>query len=265
MDCNARNLPVWTLVLLLAPLGACRSSTPKSQASQSAEHGAVHWTYTGATGPSTWASLDEGNSACGAGHSQSPIDIAQPSGADLPDIVFEYKPSTIEFVNNGHSVQNNYQPGSFITVDGKRYQLAQLHFHAPSEHHVRGKSYDAEMHLVHKADDGALAVVGVLIESGRENKAFEKLWSQMPETKGDDNKSADTIDAAALLPADRTAYRYGGSLTTPPCSEGVNWSILVTPIQMSGQQLATFTKLYHGNNRPVQPLNGRLVLEDVTR
>jgi carbonic anhydrase len=140
----------------------------------------------------------------------------------------------------------------------------QFHFHSPSEHRVGGVAYAAEMHLVHKADDGSLAVVGVLIKQGQENPNFSTVWSQLPKAPGPVKPGSGQVDAAQLLPKVHTSFRYGGSLTTPPCSERVNWTLMATPIEMSEGQLKAFTGLYTGNNRPVQPLNGRIVVQDTT-
>jgi carbonic anhydrase len=178
--------------------------------------------------------------------------------------VFHYQPSKVNIINNGHTIQVNYDPGSYIEIDGVRYDLQQFHFHAPSEHTINGKLAEAELHLVHKSADGKLAVVGILIEVGAENPAFKSTWDNLPVAKGPVQQLSMEVNAAAMLPAVQETYRYEGSLTTPPCTEGVKWNVMVEPIEMSEAQLAAFTHIFEGNNRPVQPLEGRTLIEDNT-
>jgi carbonic anhydrase len=221
---------------------------------------AVHWGYEGEGGPEHWAELSPEYEACGQGAMQSPIDIRDARSADLPDISFLYEASPLRIIDNGHAIQVNYAEGSSITIDGKKYRLLQFHFHAPSENSVMGERYAMEAHLVHKSDDGQLAVVAVFMKKGGENAFIQTLWDNIPDGKGRENEvSGTSINAAELLPADRTYYRFTGSLTTPPCSEGVLWNVLKTPIELSEEQLAAFTARYSMNARPVQPLNGRVV------
>jgi carbonic anhydrase len=224
----------------------------------------VHWTYEGEEGPAKWAELSPAFEACGAGTTQSPIDLAKPAMQDLTNIKFNYQPSKVNIVNNGHTVQVNYDPGSYIELDGTRYDLAQFHFHAPSEHSVDGKLADAEVHLVHKSADGQLAVVGVLIKTGAENPAFTTVAANIPATAGPAQSVDAMVNAANMLPETQATYRYTGSLTTPPCTEGVHWNVMATPIEMSAAQLATLTAVMHANNRPVQDLKGRTLVEDST-
>ncbi len=212
------------------------------------------------TGPAHWGKLAPEYALCATGTRQSPIDIAKPEQQDLPDIQFDYRPGAVTVVNNGHTVQVNCQEGNSITLDGTVYKLAQFHFHAPSEHTVDGEHAAAEMHLVHQSETGGLAVVGVMIVAGGENAAFDPVWDVLPATSG--LAARGNIDVTRLLPADRRTIRYDGSLTTPPGTEGVRWNLLVEPVALSKAQIAKFTALYHGNNRPVQPLNGRAVLQD---
>ncbi|MBI5345479.1 MAG: carbonic anhydrase family protein, partial [Deltaproteobacteria bacterium] len=180
----------------------------------------------------------------------------------LPDIAFSYKKSTLNIVNNGHTIQVNYDKGSSIKVDGMDYELVQFHFHNPSEHTVSGKAFANEMHLVHRNAKGGLAVVGVLIEAGKEAASFKDIWANLP-GKADEKRSLHvTINADELLPKARTFYRYTGSLTTPPCSEGVTWLVLKTPVQMSEAQLKAFNDIFKVNNRPVQPVNDRQIKAD---
>ena len=227
-----------------------------------AEEPGHHWSYHGNTGPTHWGALEHEFSTCGLGKHQSPIDIKSVAvkKAALGGIKFDYKPSTLKIINNGHTIQINYDPGSTITVGGKQYELVQFHFHRPSEEKIDGKSFDMVAHLVHKDSSGNLAVVAVLVRSGQSNSLIATLWSHLPQEKGVEQLVANTqIDAARLLPSDRAYYTFTGSLTTPPCSEDVTWFVLRDPMQFSKQEVARFAKLYPMNARPVQPLNGRLV------
>jgi len=220
-----------------------------------------HWTYSGETGPGHWAALQSEYSSCGLGKLQSPIDIRD-SGikkAALAQIAFGYKPSPLEIIDNGHTVQVNYAPGSYIAVDGKRYELVQFHFHKPSEEKINGKSADMVAHLVHKDADGKLAVVAILLKAGQSNKLVETLWKNLPHEKERETAvDGVQINAADLLPAKTAAYyTFTGSLTTPPCSEGVTWFVLKTPTSISNAEVSRFAKLYPMNARPTQPLNDR--------
>jgi carbonic anhydrase len=164
-------------------------------------------------------------------------------------------------LNNGHTIQVNYAKGSRITVGGEQYELAQFHFHTPSENTVNGKAYDMEMHLVHKNAKGELAVVGVFFQSGSQNAELDKLWRQLPEKAGEQKTLADTsLSAANLLPQDRSYAHFNGSLTTPPCSENVNWFVIREPLQASAEQISRISTIMGHNARPVQNLNKRFVL-----
>ncbi|MBI5587628.1 MAG: carbonic anhydrase family protein [Deltaproteobacteria bacterium] len=226
-------------------------------ASEHASH--PHWGYEGDAGPAHWGHMSEEYAACGKGKNQSPIDISGAQDEKLADIVFNYKPSRINILNNGHTVQVNYDEGSSIKVNGSEYKLLQFHFHDPSEHTVGGKSFGMELHLVHKNGKGELAVVGVLIEKGKENPAYKTVWANIPGKAGEKKDLKETVNASDLMPASKEYYTYPGSLTTPPCSEGVTWLVLKTPVQMSQAQIDAFMGVHKGNSRPVQPLNSRKV------
>ena len=204
--------------------------------------------------------------ACEAGTEQSPIDLTgavEASDADLPDLTFDYHPSALALMDNGHTVQAAYDPGSTLVVDGETYELKQFHFHAHSEHTVDGKAAPLELHLVHAREDDQgvthLAVVGVLIVEGAENPAYASVLDHLPTEVTEEPEAVDgqTVDAAALLPTDRTFFHYEGSLTTPPCSEGVSWQVMTTPVELSAGQIAAFTARYDDDFRPVQPLGDR--------
>jgi carbonic anhydrase len=234
--------------------------------------GAPAWHYEGSEGPVNWGKLAPAFAACGEGRSQSPIDIVKPSRGAAPEARLALPPAQLRIVhhehladgiNNGHTIQINYAGADTLALGDAKYSLAQYHFHAPSEHTVDGKHVPMEMHLVHKAGDGKLAVVGVFIREGAHNKAFDPVWSNLPAQKGvETHYPMVTVDVDALLPSVRSSYRYDGSLTTPPCSEGVKWVVMTTPIELSREQIGAFTKLITGNNRPTQPLNGRPVITD---
>ncbi|MCH8925434.1 MAG: carbonic anhydrase family protein [Proteobacteria bacterium] len=223
-------------------------------------HG-IRWGYEGKTGPSRWAKLSKDYRLCGIGETQSPIDISALTGTSVEPIAFDYNLTPLEIVHNGHTVQVNYQPGSGITVGGKRYELLQFHFHSPSEHSVAGRQAAMEVHFVHQSADGELAVVGALIEVGEENMALREPWAIMPKKAGKPRlEKRVLINARDLLPRGTGYYRYMGSLTTPPCSEGVNWYLLTQPISASMEQVKKFAAAVDANNRPTQALNNRLVL-----
>lgn len=222
--------------------------------------GGAAWDYTGDTGPDNWAKLSPEYGAC-AGSNQSPINLTGFVDAKLKPVVFNYDAGSSEILNNGHTVQVNTLPGSTITVDDIEFELKQFHFHVPSENQIRGKSYPMEGHLVHADKNGNLAVVAVMVTEGKANKALAKAWAQMPE-KGEKLALSSDISPLEILPSNRDYYRFNGSLTTPPCSEGVRWLVMKQPISASKEQIDQFLKvMHHPNNRPVQATNARPVLE----
>ncbi len=222
----------------------------------SSKHG-VHWGYEGNEGPDKWSSLSADYHLCAAGKSQSPVDISNAMQGDLKPIEFNYKAASgATVVNNGHTIQVNYPAGSYAVISDKRYDLLQFHFHVPSEHTINGDAADMVAHLVHKAQDGQLAVVGVLFEQGAANETLAPVWQSMPASSGKATLN-ETLDVASLLPSDTSHFNYSGSLTTPPCSEGVNWNVLKQPVSVSNGQVAAFTRIFPKSVRPVQPLNGR--------
>lgn len=197
---------------------------------------------------------------CKIGVSQSPIDLAGAAAARPHELAFRYAAVPLEIVNNGHTVQVDYAPGSALIVGGKEYALLQFHFHRLSEHTVNGRPADMEMHLVHQDADGNLAVVGVFLNSGRHNDALDQVWANVPTQEGKMRRVAGaTFNVADLLPAETSYYSYVGSLTTPPCTEGVRWTVFQNPVEVSPAQLDRFAALYPDNARPTQPLNGRMI------
>ncbi|MCA1978296.1 MAG: carbonic anhydrase family protein [Thiobacillus sp.] len=222
-----------------------------------------HWAYEGAHGAAHWAEIDKSYSECKLGHAQSPIDIRTAKvDKNAPALEFAYQPKPLALVNNGHTVQVNEAGAGTLTIGGHVYQLAQFHFHTPSEERIKGKPYDLVAHFVHKDEAGKLAVVAVLFKVGKENTALKPVLDNMPIAAGPEHSVAGvSVNPADLLPARLGYYHFMGSLTTPPCSEGVSWYVLTTPVELSRAQLAEFRTLYQHNARPVQPLNGREVTE----
>ena len=221
----------------------------------------THWEYSGEAGPAKWASLTPEYGQC-AGSNQSPVNLTGMVEAKLAPLQFHYQTGGKTLVNNGHTIQVNYAPGSTLELDGMRFELKQFHFHAPSENLIEGKSYPLEGHLVHANDRGELAVVAVMFEPGRANAALSLAWQVLPAKAGESHGLKEPVSAEQLLPAKRDYYRFSGSLTTPPCSEGVRWLVMKEPVQVSQAQIDAFkAMMHHPNNRPVQPLHGRLVLQ----
>jgi len=221
----------------------------------------THWGYAGEAGPAHWGELDPKFAPCTTGVNQSPIDIAATIDAELPPLAIRYGTAGTEILNNGHTIQVNVAPGSTLALDGKTFELKQFHFHAPSENLIDGKPYALEAHFVHSDAEGHLAVIGVMFDVGEANPTVAALWGTMPKQASAKQPLEARVDPAALLPADRDYYRYNGSLTTPPCTEGVRWLVMKAPMTLSKAQVAAFSAALHGpNNRPIQDVNARPVL-----
>ena len=235
---------------------------PAAFAQATAAAHAPHWGYSGAEGPSHWAGLDPSFATCKTGKRQSPIDIkGAKKDSSLAPVQIDYKSSPLKIVDNGHTIRVNVAPGSSITVNGTAYTLTQFHFHRPSEEEIAGKKYAMVIHLVNERAGGA-AVIALLVKTGAENPTVQKIWDNLPKEKDKENEvTGVSINAADLLPADQNYYNFDGSLTTPPCSEGVKWFVMKTPIEMSAAQIAAFAKLYPMNARPIQPTDGREIKE----
>jgi carbonic anhydrase len=221
----------------------------------------THWDYVGTAGPDAWGKMQPEYSKCATGTRQSPIDIRGGIAVDLEPIKFDYRPSAFSVIDNGHTVQVNVEPGNSITIIGKRYELVQFHFHRPSEERINGRQYDMVAHLVHKDVDGKLAVVAVLLDRGSAQAIVQSVWNNLPLEKGDEVRAGTRIDLSQLLPEDKRYYTYMGSLTTPPCSEGVLWMVMKQPVPISVEQVAIFSRLYPMNARPIQQADGRLIKE----
>jgi len=222
----------------------------------------AQWNYQGKTGPLGWGKLDPAYRACSQGHEQSPIDIR---GAHLnkalQPIEFHYIAGPVTLVNTGHTVEVHVNPGSYILAGGVRYDLIQYHFHHPGEEAVKGKLSDMDIHLVHKSADGKLAVIAVRLSEDRSepNAVLATLWEHLPTTVGATEKITDMVNAGGLLPADRGYWTYTGSLTAPPCTEGVRWFVFEQELSISRGQLQTFGALYKINSRPLQDPHGRRI------
>lgn len=226
-----------------------------------------HWDYTGPAGQRRWHELADANVTCVDGSAQSPIDISQTIVGSLSKISYHYNLAPVKVKNNGHTIQVDFLPssgfdGGKVTLNGKDYKLLHLHFHRPSEHTVNGRQFPMEVHLVHQAEDQKLAVVAMLMDYGAHHPGLDIVWAAMPEKEGAAEVADKPFNASILLPRSLATYRYAGSLTTPPCSEGVSWLLMKTPISVSQSQVAMFRKLFDFNSRYTQPLNGRDVYED---
>ncbi len=222
--------------------------------------GDAHWGYAGEHGPDHWAQMKSEFATCASGQEQSPIDITSATKSDLVKIKFDYKSSPVKVLNNGHTVQVNYGGDNTITIGSQTYKLLQFHFHSPSENTINKKSYDMEAHLVHKNDKGELAVVGVMMQAGGANKTLEPIWAAIPKEVNKEVALTAEINPADLLPATQEFYHFKGSLTTPPCSEGVNWFVMRDATTVSTDQVKAFVATVGQNARPVQALNKRSVL-----
>lgn len=276
---NATNLQVVNLppadsgvaaevLLRPGPAAAPRprpAAAPVARPAQTGGHGSakgsLHWSYSGDAGPQAWGGMRPEFSACAKGERQSPIDIREGLAVDLEPIAFQYRPSAFSVIDNGHTVQVNMAPGNFMDVGGRRYELLQFHFHRPSEERIDGRQFELSVHLVHKDAEGRLAVVGVLLGKGAAQPVVQTVWNNLPLEKHQDIRARAQLDPSELLPTDRRYYTYMGSLTTPPCSEGVQWVVMRQPVAASPEQIELFSRLYPMNARPVQSAAGRRILQ----
>ncbi len=250
-------------VVRMAPVQVeARAGHGPAAAGTPLEHHEIHWSYDGEGAPANWGVLKPEWQLCGRGERQPPSDIRDGIKVQLEPIKFDYVLSNFRIVDNGHTVQVNVGPGSSIAVMGRYYDLVQFHFHRPSEERINGKVFEMVVHLVHKDLDRRLAVVAVLLERGLAHPVVQTLWNNLPLEKNVDySPEGVSIDLNQFLPADRSYYTYMGSLTTPPCSEGVMWMVMKQPAQLSQEQIAIFSRLYPMNARPVQSIRGRMIKE----
>lgn len=220
-----------------------------------------HWSYEGENGPANWGKINSAWAKCALGDRQSPIDIRNGMKVELEQIAFDYHPSSFAVIDNGHTIQVNVGGGNYITIMNRQYELLQFHFHRPSEERINGKGFEMVVHLVHKDADNKLAVVAVLIERGKPQALIQTIWNNLPLEKNDVMNPSIVIDMNDMLPIRRDYFTFMGSLTTPPCSEGVLWMVMKEPIQAAPAQLAFFSRLYPMNARPVQSASGRVIKE----
>ncbi len=237
---------IFSVLLLVLPLTAsAQQSAPVSTGAD--------WGYYGKKGPSAWGKLDPAYSACSRGKEQSPIDIRNPKiDPTLKPIEFHYVSGPVTIVNTGHTVRINTTPGSYIVFGGTRYDLAEFHFHHPAEDLVDGKLSDMVIDLVHKSADGHLAIIAVRLNEGRVNGSLAALWPSLPRTPGSTVAIQEPFNPLGLLPSDRRYWTYMGSITVPPCTEGVRWLSMQTPTEIAQDQLQAFASLYPDNARPIQ-------------
>ena len=252
--------------LSLAAIAAMILATGCTSHSENSEHGKsheAHWGYEGKYSPSHWGEMKEEFAMCSQGKVQSPINIIPTEDIDLKALDFKYNTNSMDVVNNGHTVQVNILAGSTVNIAGTDYELKQFHFHTPSENNINGKAYPLEAHFVHAAKDGSLAVVAVMYEEGKENPIIEKIWSKFPLKANEKvSISLSANDIQAMLPSNKDYYKFMGSLTTPPCSENVKWNVFKTSMPISKEQVKQFFDTFeHANNRPIQNINGRSILQ----
>ncbi len=244
------------IIILLAVMVASFVLFANSYAGSKGHGG--HWSYKGKSGPGHWGDLSHDYHACKEGENQSPINIPGTAKTHLKGVLFFYKDTPLRIFNNGHTIQINYGKGSAAKIQGKSYDLLQFHFHSPSEHTVDGKPYDMVAHLVHKNQEGKLAVVAIFFKKGEKNDFIESLWKNLPNHEGKEKVVGNvSINVKSILPTNKSYYNYSGSLTTPPCSEGVNWNVIKASMPISEAQVAKFVSLFELSVRPVQPLNER--------
>ncbi|GLR46180.1 carbonic anhydrase [Mesorhizobium amorphae] len=235
-------------------LGACPVCTAAARAAS------THWEYTGSLGPEHWADLDKKNFVCSTGTQQSPIDITGAVKADMPRVTIDWHKDGGKIANNGHTIQINMPEGSTLTRADRVYELVQFHFHAPSEHHVSGKSFPMEGHFVHKdTKSNTLGVLGVFLTPGATNPCFARLAAAFPARPGEETV-VDAIDPNGLLPATLGYWTYEGSLTTPPCTENVEWMLAMEPVEVDAADIKRFTSLFPLNARPIRSPNRRFIL-----
>jgi carbonic anhydrase len=241
----------WIALLVLACACGC------------GKHEEPHWSYDGETGPDNWAKLNPEWEIASKGKRQSPIDLGGAKLGKAINLEFHYGKSRLRLVNNGHTIRVNVEKGHWFAVGGKRYNLVQFHFHSPSEHTIKGEYFAMEVHLVHRSADDRLAVIGFLVDEGPASASFHRFFEDVPPV-GETREIPDFVaDLTRILPKDvEHKFHYSGSLTTPPCTEDVEWYILKTHLTLSASQIAKYRKFYSGNNRPLQPLHGRTVEVD---
>jgi len=238
-----------SLVLALSTISAVGAAAP-------------HWTYEGKAGPEHWSELTRDFHICHEGKFQSPINIKDPIEGHLQALDLAYHTSAEKVINNGHTIQVTVDEEDDFVLDSEKFTLRQYHFHTPSENQINGHTFPLEAHFVHSKEDGDLAVVAVMFKVGKENPALVPLIDAMPQKENQQVSLNRLVNLRDLFPEDLHYYRFSGSLTTPPCSEGIRWLVLKQPVTLSQAQLDAFRQaLKTTNTRPLQHLNGRMIVE----
>lgn len=219
------------------------------------------WSYQGETGPQAWGSLRPEYSLCAKGERQSPIDLRDGLAVDLEPIGFHYRPGEFSVIDNGHTVKVKLAPGSHIELGGRRFELQHFQFHRPSEHRIDGRQFEMSLHLMHRDPEGRLAVVAVQLGRGAAQQAMQTVLNNLPLERNQEARARVPLNPGELLPEDRRYYTYMGSLSTPPCTEGVQWVVLRQPVSAAPEQIDIFSRLYPLNARPVQNAAGRRILQ----
>lgn len=240
----------------------------------------VKWGYIGNISPVRWGQLDTKFALCSKGNSQSPINIDRKFKKLNADLQIHYQPapmrivddgttnlfinSTQTIINDGHGIQLNFPadgPKETIQFNGVKYHLVQFHVHSPSENTLSGQAFPMEIHFVHQSDDGKIAVIGVFVKTGKANPVLQSLIDHFPKDEGVEHTLQGVrINPLDLIPEQRSFYYFAGSLTTPPCTEGLQWIVMPQPIMASSAQVLMFRNAAGGENaRPVQRLHKRKI------
>lgn len=250
-----------TMVIFLLCLSSCSIDSIKTVTKRNEIGNSQDWSYTGPTGPSNWGSLKEEYAMCSKGNEQSPINIQSTVQRPLPlginyhagQYKVEIEKKTITLIPESNT--------NSINLQGTTYKLKQLHFHTPSEHLINGQQFDLEIHLVHEDHNHSVAVIGIFVEIGSQSKEFQKIGNILKEEKNVKVNRFISVNIQSFIPINSKYITYNGSFTVPPCTEGVKWIVYKKPIQFSYQQIKYYQKYYYPSNRPVQPLNNRILYE----
>jgi carbonic anhydrase len=220
------------------------------------------WSYLGKNGPLNWGRLDPAYRACSQGHEQAPIDIRGAHlNKGLAPLEFHYITGAVTVENTGNLIVVHVNPGSTMTADGVKYELQELTFHRPSETAVKGKLTDMDVEMLHKSADGKMAIVEVrfVMDRDQPNAVMAALWPHLPPRAGAQEKLAEPVNAGGFLPGDRGYWTFMGSLTTPPCTEGVRWFVMEQNLSLSREQVRQFSGMFRMSSRPLQDTHGRKI------
>ena len=254
---------ILSFILPLPVLAFEKPSQPTSTQETSPKDLHAHWDYLGVEGPSHWGMLSKEYMTCESGNRQSPINITMTHHGDHQQkLVFHYQTSQLHEINNGHTIQVSHVSGCRVDLNDRKYKLRQFHFHAPSEHHIEGKTFPMEVHLVHQDETGHVLVVAVIMVTDAPHPVLSKLWKWLPEQTEQEVSIPLELNLADILPTNTNRYTYSGSLTTPPCTEGVQWIVLKDPMHVTQQDVDRFVQIIGHNVRPIQPLGGRHIDDD---